>query len=238
MGQVLEARAELRQNEVSGAFVKRLASDVGVHPSVLYRSLQFFRSYKEGLPSTPEFKSLSWGSHLVLLPVKDPEKKNYYIDLAVQQKWSREQIKAAVKEELYEKEKQTGDKGKKRGELERPDTGLYMYEAFVERAVDGDTLIVRIDLGFDVWKSQRVRLRGVDVPDVKTEDGAKAKRFVEKLVSKNDKAVIRTYKLDKYGRYVADVFLGSGDSDKEAVWKKGEFLNKELLKQRWARRVY
>ncbi len=42
---------------------------------------------------------------------------------------------------------------------------MYEYRAIIDRVVDGDTIDVDIDLGFDVWlKKQRIRLRGVDAP--------------------------------------------------------------------------
>ena len=47
---------------------------------------------------------------------------------------------------------------------------MYEYQAIIERVVDGDTVDVMIDLGFDVWTKQRVRLMGIDTPESRTRD--------------------------------------------------------------------
>ncbi len=45
----------------------------------------------------------------------------------------------------------------------------YTYKGVVTRVVDGDTVDVDVDLGFDVWlKKQRVRLAGIDTPESRT----------------------------------------------------------------------
>ena len=46
---------------------------------------------------------------------------------------------------------------------------MYTYRSIIKRVVDGDTIDVDIDLGFDVWlKNQRVRLYRVDTPEKRT----------------------------------------------------------------------
>ncbi len=48
---------------------------------------------------------------------------------------------------------------------------MYEYKAVVTRVVDGDTVDVDIDLGFNVWlKKQRIRLYGLDTPESRTSD--------------------------------------------------------------------
>ena len=45
----------------------------------------------------------------------------------------------------------------------------YLYKCVVTRVIDGDTVDVDVDLGFDVWlKKQRVRLAGIDTPESRT----------------------------------------------------------------------
>ena len=63
---------------------------------------------------------------------------------------------------------------------------MYQYNCKIVKVVDGDTVDVDIDLGFDVWlKKQRIRLYGVDTPESRTRDleekkyGLAAKAFVE-----------------------------------------------------------
>ena len=82
---------------------------------------------------------------------------------------------------------------------------MYEYSCKVKRVVDGDTVDVVIDLGFDIHYSSRVRLYGIDTPESRTRDkDEKARGFISKdfLKSWLDKGgvVIRTRK-DKKGKF-------------------------------------
>ena len=46
----------------------------------------------------------------------------------------------------------------------------YIRQINVLRVVDGDTLDVTIDCGFDIWKKERIRLLGIDAPEIRTRD--------------------------------------------------------------------
>lgn len=89
----------------------------------------------------------------------------------------------------------------------------YCYNARVKRVVDGDTVILDIDLGFDVVLSnQKVRLYGVDTPECRTRDleekeaGLLAKDKVKFFLKKGDKVTVKT-RLDKgkFGRILGIV---------------------------------
>jgi micrococcal nuclease len=92
---------------------------------------------------------------------------------------------------------------------------MYEYKATVEEVIDGDTLDVEIDLGFRVTTLQRVRLVGVDTPELNSPDPAKraaaqdAQAFVRRWVAEqNGQVLIQSQKPgggDKYGRYLATV---------------------------------
>lgn len=86
---------------------------------------------------------------------------------AVAEAWSRDRLRQAIRQDLYQEGK-AQKKSKTKTALKRPEQGLHTYVALVERVVDGDTLLVRIDLGFDVWKSHRIRLRGIDTQPLAT----------------------------------------------------------------------
>jgi micrococcal nuclease len=87
---------------------------------------------------------------------------------------------------------------------------MYEYNAIVNRVVDGDTIDVTLDLGLEVFKKERLRLLGIDTPEVRTKDleekeaGLKASKFVSEAIE-NKAVVIRTYKKGKFGRYLAEV---------------------------------
>lgn len=114
----------------------------------------------------------------------------------------------------------------------------YTYRTRVERVVDGDTLLVLIEGGGGNFVRQRLRLRGIDCPELDTAEGKRAKRFVEKKLEGCPFVVIRTYKerKDLHARYLGDVFYLSGgdhaDAGKAAA--DGHFLNQDLLDARLA----
>jgi len=111
---------------------------------------------------------------------------------------------------------------------------LYTYKAYLQRVVDGDTLVVQVDCGFDTWTEQRLRLKGLDCPPLTTQKGQKAMNFVEKALEEVDFIVIRSSKSDKYDRYLADIFYLPGEEDPAVVAGRGRFLNQELLDKKLA----
>jgi micrococcal nuclease len=94
-----------------------------------------------------------------------------------------------------------------------------MFEYYVKKVnkvVDGDTIDVEIDLGFDISFSSRVRLAGIDTPESRTTDkaekalGLEAKAYVKAQIDSAKTVVIKTEKMDsseKYGRILGWVFL-------------------------------
>ena len=85
---------------------------------------------------------------------------------------------------------------------------MYRYKCKIVRVVDGDTVDVDIDLGFDVWlKKQRIRLYGVDTPESRTRDleekkyGLAAKHFVESYLPLGSSQTLRTRKDDSRGKF-------------------------------------
>lgn len=109
---------------------------------------------------------------------------------------------------------------------------MYRYEATIVRVIDGDTVVVDIDLGFEVWLTdQYIRLEAIDSPEVRTKDleekeaGLAAKSFVEQtlmfgqvypLVSKEYHA-----ERGKYGRIIGDIELPDGQLLTEALLENG-----------------
>ena len=83
----------------------------------------------------------------------------------------------------------------------------YEYNCLVRRVVDGDTVDVDIDLGFDIiLANQRVRLYGVDTPESRTRDkvekvyGKLATAYVKQYLPEGKNAVLKT-RLDKTGKF-------------------------------------
>jgi micrococcal nuclease len=99
-----------------------------------------------------------------------------------------------------------------------------VYEYFVKNVtnvVDGDTIDVIIDLGFDILFASRVRLAGIDTPESRTKDkmekvlGLEAKDYLKKMLKDAKSVVIKTEKMnssEKYGRILGWVYI-NGDTE-------------------------
>jgi micrococcal nuclease len=111
-----------------------------------------------------------------------------------------------------------------------------MYEYRVKqvlKVVDGDTIDVVIDLGFDISFTSRVRLAGIDTPESRTKDarekilGVEVKEYLKKALEGATDIVIRTEKVDsseKYGRILGWVFVN----------RQTDSLNMELVNKGYA----
>jgi micrococcal nuclease len=109
----------------------------------------------------------------------------------------------------------------------------FIYNAIVDRVVDGDTVDVHLDLGFDTWiMNQRIRLMGVDTPECRTRDdlekqfGFLAKSIVEGFCPVGEKILIETVydNDDKFGRVLGTLWVNSGELN----------LNQFLIDERYA----
>jgi micrococcal nuclease len=85
---------------------------------------------------------------------------------------------------------------------------MYTYFTKIEKVVDGDTVDVFIDLGFKVWRSERIRLVGVDTAEKNTPYGKATKEYLTQLLA--GKIVkLEVFKPDKYGRYLGKIYIDS-----------------------------
>ena len=116
----------------------------------------------------------------------------------------------------------------------------YEYNATVTEVVDGDTIVIDIDLGFDVmFTNQKVRLLGVDTPESRTSDkvekvfGMASKDFVKKFIAAcKNKVIIRTHisegtdesGREKFGRLLGEIINP----------ETKEVLNEQLIKKNYA----
>ena len=114
----------------------------------------------------------------------------------------------------------------------------------VTKVVDGDTIDVTLDMGFDILYQQRVRLFGIDTPESRTRDlvekkyGLKAKKFLQDKLKKAKSITIRTHKGEekgKFGRILGDIYCDGKSVNSEMV-KVGHAVayygqNKELIEK-------
>lgn len=88
---------------------------------------------------------------------------------------------------------------------------MYEYRAKIIEVYDGDTVTSVTDCGFDIHFTMQLRLFGINTPEVRgdqKEAGTKSRDALRKLILGKD-VKIKTYKdkKEKYGRYLADIFI-------------------------------
>jgi len=105
---------------------------------------------------------------------------------------------------------------------------MYEYEIVkVEKVVDGDTIDVLFDVGFSMFRKERIRLNGIDTPESLTKDaeekafGREAKVFVGEWLRAQKALKAKTTKDDKYGRILAFIYGDNGSCLNEEMVTKG-----------------
>lgn len=117
----------------------------------------------------------------------------------------------------------------------------FWYGAKVLNVVDGDTLDLMIDLGFNIHHKIRVRLFGVNTPESRTKDlkekelGLKAKSFTLDWLTNHDWVFVNTIpdKNDKYGRVLAKIYSSDKIDDPVTAC-----LNNDIIASGLAREYY
>lgn len=127
----------------------------------------------------------------------------------------------------------------------------YTYKAECLRVIDGDTIDVQLDLGFNIYHKGRVRLVGIDTPESRTRDlvekkfGLAAKQYLKDWIDEEPYILIESTKKGKFGRILGNIWNAAGTvsinqkliDDCHAVPYFG--LSKEAVKaQHLANRVY
>ena len=108
---------------------------------------------------------------------------------------------------------------------------MYDYKAEVLNVVDGDTIDVRIDCGFRMYRDERLRLMSIDAPEVRRptkEAGDAATEYAkEKLLGQT--VIIRTVKdgKDSFGRYLATIYTDDGISFNQRMVNDGHAVLKD-----------
>jgi endonuclease YncB( thermonuclease family) len=122
---------------------------------------------------------------------------------------------------------------------------IYIYKADLIRVVDGDTVELIIDLGFDTSRKERFRLYGIDAPEMNTAKGKEAKAWLWEAIQPLEAIYVQTIQLstkakrDKYGRFLAVLYsfvpvLSSADGPKVNKCS----INAEMIRQGHAKERY
>ncbi|MFT6386550.1 MAG: endonuclease YncB(thermonuclease family) [Rickettsiales bacterium] len=214
------------------SITKDLGRDLEIDERTLRRCVQFFKTYPNSPPSQ---NSLSWSHYKYLLSINDSKTREEVEKKAADEKWNVFKLGNEIKN-LKNREQENG-----KSKITRPTKANYLYKAQIIDVIDGDTLLLNVDLGFEVIKKQRVRLAQIDAPEMKSEAGEESFKYLRDLAAKLKFVVIRTNKIDIYGRYLGDVFypnISDGSrvsNEKTEVFEKGIYLNEQLLEKGFAK---
>ena len=117
----------------------------------------------------------------------------------------------------------------------------FWYSAKVLKVIDGDTIDLMVDVGFNIHHKIRVRLYGVNTPESRTKDlaekqiGMKAKEFTQDWTTRHADVYVHTVagKDDKYGRILALIYSAEDiKSDSTAC------LNEDIVLSGYAREYF
>ena len=202
------------QNEI----LQKISNDLKIERSILGRAILFFNQY----PEKPQNQILNWTQYRQLITIKDPIIRNQIETQAIENKYNTQQ--------LIQKINQTKQGHSK--EIIRPTEENYLYKAKIIKVVDADTLLLLIDLGFNVKKEQRVRLTQINAPELKTIEGQETFEYLLNIAANLEEIVIKTNKIDIFGRFLGDIFYNSNPDKKRQtksqIFQNGNYLNQEL----------
>jgi endonuclease YncB( thermonuclease family) len=110
-------------------------------------------------------------------------------------------------------------------------TQIHTYQGAVARVVDGDTLHIKLDLGFNIFHHEILRLAKINAAEMATDEGKKSAAELKNILQDLPFVVVKTNKTDIYGRYIADVFLpkNKGEKDLKKIAAEGVYLSQMLL---------
>ena len=104
----------------------------------------------------------------------------------------------------------------------------------MEKVLDGDTLWVNINIGFNIRIREKVRLYKIDIPEIDKIKGLQAKNYVNSQLKPCDFIIIKTHGRDKFDRCLVDIYYKKTESDPDVVAASGTYLNQRLLDKRHA----
>jgi micrococcal nuclease len=96
---------------------------------------------------------------------------------------------------------------------------MYTYQAELVRVIDGDTVVLDIDLGFSLWRrDDSYRLARINAPEMKTAEGPPARTHLVSLLAQSaGPLLVTTTKADKYGRWLAEIYVNGKNMNDQMV---------------------
>jgi len=270
----------LKQNPEAAAhgqaLVERLAADLNIEKTVLYRIVRFNQVF----PNVATWQHLTWSHYRELLTLEDAATRKGLLKKASSGHWPVKRLLAEIKKHQTTKplpqkavaliepeqgragcaqvgwlaslggtkrkvfdlgfsnylEMTAAEKNRfKDKDLAREsgrawvtsgdERDRWFYEAAVERVVDGDTLLVQVELARGIKRRQYLRFLHVNAPEKNTPAGAKARAWLTRQFKQTARVSFRSHTTDRYDRYLCDIWCGR------------HYLNQALLERGLAVRV-
>lgn len=189
------------------------------------RNLQYAVAFHRAYAKCPKHV-LSWAHYRVLLERATPETRERYAQVAVDQSLDVRGLRQYIA--LDQPTAPSTDT------LPRPTHASYLYKVEVINIIDGDTLDLRIDLGFHVERRGRFRLANLNCPEINNREGRAARDFLHARLLSAKTIVVKTQKVDLHGRYVAHLFYSPDEVAIDDCFKSGVYLNNEILSEGYA----
>ena len=213
------------------AILADLSADLAIGARTLQRTVTFYQTYRR----PPSIDGLSWAHYRILMQLRDPAERTFYEQLAATDTLSVKRLNVAIQSDHYQSAQATS--GGKPVTIPRPSDPSYLYKAEVRDVIDADTVLLDIDLGFEVIRRQSIRLARIDAPPRDTTLGKQGRRFVREQLATARTVVVNTRKYDIHRRYVAHLFYAFNSRGIEHTFLKGRYLNQELVSKGFAKMV-
>lgn len=101
---------------------------------------------------------------------------------------------------------------------------MYVYKALVLKVIDGDTVDLKVDLGFHIHVDMRIRMAGINAPELHSKDPTVVVSAQTAKVYLKQRIELKTVTLmtikdrrEKYGRILGLIFLDDVDINQELV---------------------
>jgi len=259
----------------TGETIKTISLDAGAAKGAFEKYVRFYKQNPNGYKDEIDGHPVNWSHYAALIYVGDKKMREFYLANAAKEGWSSHELRRRIRNNFYENSLLSGSLGPRgTGTLKEINQRLYTYAAEVLKVIDGDTLTLSVDIGFCTKMEHKVRLRGINCPEIGTKKGEQTKAFVESELlncspcpsdlgfqsrerseqissafggqissASADKSqsvpvvVIRTYKSEKFGRYLVDLWYMKGESSRERILAEGQLLNQVLLDKGFAFKV-
>lgn len=112
---------------------------------------------------------------------------------------------------------------------------MYEYMAVVKRIIDGDTMILDVDLGFKIHHEVDVRLAHVNTPEAVNYSAQgivdPAAVYVAQCVPPGAICIVQISRQEKYGRWLAMILFKPGATKREEILQQPRVLNDELIQK-------